>query len=314
MNNKISLLACALALQLMVALIVFWSGGHSDSFKAEPLVAVDQSEIDRIVIRDSDSEVELVKSAESWELSEPASLPVEESRLNSLLTQLSSLESTWPVSTTTASHERFEVSEDKFNRHISLYSKGDKVTELFVGTSPGFKKAHIRQEKSDEVYALEFSAYEASATDKDWLDKSLLALPSVKRIKGRDFELVKEENSWSWSGAPLTAELDQAKAKELSEAIDSLRVTAVAKESPEVEAVKSLSIYAEDGNSYTFELFAKEDDYFIKRSDLAQVFTLSKYEYEKLAEPALSSLSEAQTTDDEPTSSNAEEESKTSDS
>ena len=88
----------------------------------------------------------------------------------------------------------------------ALYSKGGKVNELYVGTSPGFKRSHIRQEEDDDVYALEFSAYKASTKDSDWLDKSLLALPSVKRIKGEDFELIKEDDTRNWSGAPLTAE------------------------------------------------------------------------------------------------------------
>ncbi|MFA0039029.1 DUF4340 domain-containing protein [Vibrio chagasii] len=88
----------------------------------------------------------------------------------------------------------------------ALYSKGGKVNELYVGTSPGFKRSHIRQEEDDDVYALEFSAYKASTKDSDWLDKSLLALPSVKRIKGENFELIKEDDTRNWSGAPLTAE------------------------------------------------------------------------------------------------------------
>ncbi|MFA0040120.1 hypothetical protein AB4423_25970 [Vibrio chagasii] len=88
---------------------------------------------------------------------------------------------------------------------IALYSKGGKVNELYVGTSPCFKRSHIRQE-DDDVYALELSAYEASAKDSGWLDKSLLALPSVKRIKGEDFELSKEDDTRNWSGAPLTAD------------------------------------------------------------------------------------------------------------
>ncbi|PQJ49936.1 hypothetical protein BTO12_19200 [Vibrio splendidus] len=80
------------------------------------------------------------------------------------------------------------------------------MNELYVGTSPGFKRSHIRQEEDDDVYALEFSAYKASTKDSDWLDKSLLALPSVKRIKGENFELIKEDDTRNWSGAPLTAE------------------------------------------------------------------------------------------------------------
>ena len=299
MNNKIQLLACVFALQLLVALVVLWSGEDSSSFKPERLIAAEKETIDRILISDSDSEVELIKKADRWEFSAPAALPVDASRMNSLLTQLTQLETGWPVATTTSSHERFEVSENKFNRKISVYAKENKLTEILVGTSPGFKKSHIRQMDHDDVYALEFNAYEASASDQDWLDKSLLALPSVKRIKGSDFELLKEDDTWSWSGAPLTAEVDQEKAKVLSEALKNLRVSAVATELPTSKEVKSLSIESEEGDSYTFELFAQENDYFIKRSGIAQVFTLSQFEYERLSEPALDSLSVAQAANDD---------------
>ncbi|CAH6817265.1 hypothetical protein VCHA43P277_160122 [Vibrio chagasii] len=47
-----------------------------------------------------------------------------------------------------------------------------EVNELYVGTSPGFKKSHIRQEDNN-VYALKFSPYEASARESDWICKAV---------------------------------------------------------------------------------------------------------------------------------------------
>ncbi len=51
----------------------------------------------------------------------------------------------------------------------------DKVVgDLYLGTSPGFKKVHARRADSDDIYAITFANYEATARTDDWLDKALL--------------------------------------------------------------------------------------------------------------------------------------------
>jgi len=59
-----------------------------------------------------------------------------------LIDKLEGAEAAWPVATSESSAERFEVSDAKFQRRIRFFADDAVVTELFLGTSPGFRRVH----------------------------------------------------------------------------------------------------------------------------------------------------------------------------
>lgn len=298
MKKKIPLLAGILVLQLVVAFSVFlWSETRTGDFSSEPLVSFVPAQLDKLTVSDGDSEVVLSKKGEQWQLN-GTGLPIAEDKLDRLLEKLKGLQTSWPVTTTSSSHERFEVSDSKMRRKISLYQGDKTVAELYIGTSPGFKKSHVRVDDRDEVYALEFNAYDAPATTKEWLDKSLLAVKSVTKIKGKGYSLSKEGESWLIDPVQEKREINTDNVDNLVKAVGAFKILDVANNAPEFTEDKQTEIQVDNGSSYSIFLMEEGAKYYVKRTGFDQVFTLSKYEYERLTKPNLESLTTAITVDD----------------
>lgn len=298
MKKKIPLLAGVLVLQLVVTLSVFLSEGNSsDNFSSEPLMSFEAAQLDKLIVSDGESEVVLSKKGEQWQLS-GTGLPVAKDKLDRLLKKLKGLKTTWPVTTTPSSHERFEVSDNKVRRKISLYQGDKAVAELYVGTSPGFKKSHVRVDDQDKVYALEFNAYDAPATTKEWLEKSLLAVKSVTKIKGKDYSLSKEGELWIIDPVQEGREINIDKVNDLVKAVVAFQILDVASSTPEFTEEKRTEIQVDNGSSYSIFLMEEEAMYYVKRTGFDQIFTLSKYEYERLTKPNLESLTTEITAED----------------
>jgi len=307
MKKKIPLLAGVLSVQLIVALLFLILGnGDSKELVSEPLLGIYKDKIERIEISDSDKQVTMSKSGDGWHLSE-SGLPVEQSKLTSLLGTLEELKTTWPVATTSSSHERFEVSNSKHQRKLTLSKGGEPLAELYVGTSPGFKKSHVRLAGQDEVYAVEFNTYDAPVTEKDWLDKTLLAVKSVTKITGKDYDLTKDSDSWSLSVVPEGREINQEKVSDLAKAIGAFRVMDIVEYVPELDDDKRATLNVSNSDNYSLVLFEKDGKYYVKRSDIETYFTLSKYEYDRLTKSNLESLTTEVTVDGAVAKSNTED-------
>ena len=94
--------------------------------------------------------------------------------------------------TSESSRERFEVTRDSNQRHIQLFGAEETIGELFLGTSPGYRRVHARAGGADEVYSIDFSTFEVPVGKDDWLDKDLL------RPLGEVTEVVRD-GAWSLS-------------------------------------------------------------------------------------------------------------------
>jgi hypothetical protein len=145
-----------LVIQVLLVMGLFaWHKHHQPKLEAKQLLDFSISDVDRLIIHDASNHVSLKKSGTDWLLPDMNSLPVDVKKLDDLLDKLKNTKLTWPVTTTASSHERFEVSTDKFQRRVELYQGDKKLGELLLGSSPGFKKIHVRREGENEVYAAE---------------------------------------------------------------------------------------------------------------------------------------------------------------
>ena len=289
MTQKISWLAGVLALQLVLALSLFLLGGNATDFKAGPLFQFDEKNVDKLVISDGKETVTLEKSDAGWMVTGLNGLSAAHTKVEALIARLASLQSRWPVATTPVSHQRFEVSEDKFQRKVEIYANKQPLGVLFVGDSPGFKKSHVRVDGADAVYSLELNAYDLPASSTDWLDKTLLTVNNLTRIKGRDFEINKDTDGWRFPGQEQ--QVNQQQAEALDKALGAVQVMAVAENPPALEGDNLITITVDGDGTYTYQLLKVDEKYYIKRSDIAPVFTLSQYEFERLAKPDGQSLS-----------------------
>ena len=286
MNTLRNWLAGLLGLQLILAAGLFVSASTNRSGDpAAPLLAFDASQLNKIVIGDGDFRLTLAKQEDIWQLPELHDLPVNADKLEGALDKLANLKTGWPVATTTSAHSRFEVSEEQHQRRIQLYRDDRLASELFLGSSPGFRKVHARSQGTDEVYALPVNTYEFPVKPNDWLDKNLLAVDGITRIKGADFVLSKQDDDWTLAGdkdVDASVEVDNEKADQLRRAFHTLTVTGVAEQSPvfDLEDVITLEVDGDEHRRYQF--LAQEDQYYAKSNHHPQVFTLSQYDYERL--------------------------------
>lgn len=258
---------------------------------AQPLLAIKSADIDRMVIQDANNKVTLQKTGSQWQLPDLRQLPVDKQKLDEILQKLDGTKLTWPVTTTASSHERFEVAGSKFQRRIELFQGDTKKADLWLGSTPGFKKIHLRREGEDQVYAVELTAFEFATASNDWLQSDLLAVKDVNSIKAADYELQKIGDVWNFATASQEAnveKVDATKVKELTNAFSNLQVQEVVTQKPQGEITRA-SVNSAVGD-FEYEFTKAGVDYFVKRSDRDLHFKLSQIEFERIANVNKASL------------------------
>lgn len=289
-----------LAVQLTLAGGLFWHQNLRSEAYSQPqsLLSFSKPGIDRVIIGDGERSVTLAKQNGQWQLPELDGLPVNEGKLTALLDKLEGLSGQWPVATTTASHKRFGVDETLYQRRVELY-QGDSVAgELYLGSAPGFRKTHTRAGDSNAIYALELNTYELPTDGNDWLDRRLLAARDIDQISGPDYAIQKGEDGWRFlaeSGQGESAEtiaLDAKKADQLAAALASLQVqTLVASPTGDTQSTDAITLnVAGPDTHWTYHFQRQGDHYQVRRSDREQVFSISKYDYERIAQVGLPQL------------------------
>ena len=286
-------LAGLLAVQLAAALLIFNESRTSNNEAVDqPLLTTAPAEVDRIVVRGSDSEANLVKVDEAWVLPSLDNLPASPARISEVLEELAAIHTRWPVTRTRASHQRFEVADEARQRFVQLSAGDAPVAEFYLGTSPGFRKVHLRRVAEDPVYAVELSVHDLPARDGDWLDKTLLAVQDPTRIEGPDYTLVQSgEDHWSMeNGAAQDAAsippVDDERARQLVSALTGLRVqSVVAKPQENDPETNTLSLGVETAAGHLgFTFMTADGEYFVQRSDRDTLFSISQYDYERITE------------------------------
>ncbi len=251
MRGHIGLLGALLALQLVIAAVLLLADAGLGQEDQSSFLSMDRVDIKRMNILDSEgNEVTLQRVADEWELSLPAAdggdlvLPADQAKVSEVLNTLLEVRVPWPVGTTTDAQERFEVTEDAFQRKLSLSDADGEVVEVFLGTSPGYRRVHARASESDEVYSIDFSNYQLPATAGDWLDSSLLgALGEIERIERLGgWVLTRDDEGWVVDGVAA----DQDAASQLADRLGSLRVTGLAEVSASGEVAGTGSTAAVD--------------------------------------------------------------------
>lgn len=204
---------------IIIALFLVTKSGGVRS--PEAFLEFDVAAVDRFVIASTDESIELTKEGANWVL--PDGNPADKDKVNRVIEKLADSGADWPVATSQSAAKRFEVTQSAFQKQISIYSGQDLLADLYLGTSPSFRRVHARQVKEGDIYSIEFSNYEAGTSSSAWLDKSLLQ-PSgpIKSFERIDvYKLVQEDGKWT---AEADAELDESKVRSYMDRFESLSV------------------------------------------------------------------------------------------
>ncbi len=279
MNTKIGLLGGLLAAQALVVVALLLSSGMGGGGTAAGLLPFQPAEAARFSIATADEEVVLVRDDEGWQLD--GGLPADDGKVGEVLEKLAKATAAWPVATSAATAERFEVTEENFQRRLVIEGEDGETARLYLGTSPGYRRVHARAEGADEVYSIDFSNYEAPTDSGQWLDKTLLRpqgeLVALRRDDGWSLERGEDAGEWLVDGTAA----DQDAADGLVGRFEDLSVLGVAAEAGESKG--SFRVRDEDGE-YRLDFFFQEDedDYSIASSRREGRFEVATYIAEQM--------------------------------
>ena len=313
MKKWIFILSGLLAVQFILTAAVTLTGEDYEAFQAEEkMLSFDEKEVDGLRIEDGTDSVSLKKQEGKWLLPESGDFPANQSSVEQLLGKLATLKKGWPVAKTRSALRRFKVDEEQFERKLVLLSGDEAQATLYVGTSPGFRKVHIRPANGDEVYAVMFNTWDAAAKADEWIDKDVLTLEEsdLDRVEIPGVVL-----HWK-DGKPKVADLgekeqtNEKESRSLLGKLTKLRIqsvlgTEIKPEYRQDEPALEVKITRKGGEVLNYR-FSKSEDasyYILKRSDLDHYFKVAEYTLNPIKETTREKLVQAtsEETSSEPT-------------
>ena len=300
MRNTVKFLVALLVVQIILAAAINMNK-EDVAAKAEPvaLVTFEQDNIDSIKLEGPDNEkVQLVKQDGQWVLPEIDYFPANSTKITQLLNKLAGIQVTRPVATSDSAQKRFKVSDDHFERRITLSSNDENQVQLYLGTSPSMRLIHAREADSDQVYAVTMSSYEVPVNVTNWEDKSLLEIDktTIARLSVNGITLQRKDNnsedesadnpplpSWESNELSNNTELDNEAVNALVNSLADLQYESVLgqENKPEYglsEPVLSLTVTTDDDDTVSYIIGKQESGtYVLKASSRPEYFKLASY-------------------------------------
>lgn len=283
-RNLVSLL---LTLLIQAGLIgaVYWPGDEAGYAPPAPMMPFALDRVDTIIVGDEfDNETALAKVGDLWLLPELENLPADVAMVDKLLTALGASEGHWPVANSVAARQRFRVASYHYRRRISLLDDKAVLGTFFLGSSPGFRKIYTRNEDQSGIYSVLFNAQDAPGHNGGWLDKRLLQTRAPVSISADAYSLHRKGPGWlSGIGqVPEERELEALLSTLRNLQIDGLASGDAQRDLSAAEADMVFTVESLAGK-VTLELFQYGDKHYIHSSEYPLFFTLSAYDYDRLA-------------------------------
>ncbi|MEM1114127.1 MAG: DUF4340 domain-containing protein [Pseudomonadota bacterium] len=250
-----------------------------------PLFDFEPNAVSDIHITDTQgNETVLLRLGSRWTLPELEDLPADGVRINRLLAAITRGETGWPVADTVAARQRFQVAGYHYRRRIIMAGESELLGTVYLGTSPGFRQVHARNDAADSIYSLRLNTFEIPAQSEDWLDRRLLQVRAPVSITADGYRLTREGDSWrSASGAVP----DSREVSALLEALRTLQVTALADQDMQRELADLDPELVLDisglGGDIRLELFVYADRHYIYSDEYALFFSLGDLEFDRLS-------------------------------
>jgi uncharacterized protein DUF4340 len=285
MNRAGVFLLVLLLLQLALVTKLYWPGNKAGTNNISALLAdTGPFLVDELRIEDGrDSNAVLQKLDGRWQLPQLDGLPADSARAEQVVEQLTQQDPGWAVAHTLAARQRFQVANYHFRRKLTLLAQNQPISTVYLGTSPGFRKVHARNDEQDAIYSISLNLFDVPAQDDQWLDRGLLQVRAPLRIIADGYSLDRSTGDWllGTGARPEPRELAA-----LLEALQNLQVDGVASaeqlsdlKGQEAELILQVVSLA---GTFSLELFQLESQHFIRSSTHAQLFRLSGYTYDQL--------------------------------
>jgi Domain of unknown function (DUF4340) len=284
-KQLVSSLTLILTIQCGIIAAVYWPQINPEN-TATPhqLTQADPDQVDEIHINDDqDNLTILLRTADGWILPNEGDLPADASRVQELLAGLSPQRNLTPVAQTAAARQRFQVASYHYQRRVVIFAKGQLMDTVYLGTAPGYRKIHARNDGAEQIYSINFNGYDAPAESTAWLDRSLLQQRVPLNISSDLYDLRREGDQWlsGWDTAP-----DEREMEALLGALSNLQVEGIAEQDMQrdlatAEPDLGLTINSLSGQQ-SLELYSIQGQHFVYSSRYRLFFSISAYDYDKL--------------------------------
>ena len=287
MSKTIRILAILAVVQVVVAGVLFMSGNKlADATPRSQLFALDNASPDKLVIKTKEETITLLKGdgdEASWTTADD--FPANQGKVNGLLDKLKTLKTSFPVATSSGAHQRFKLTDDEFERHLTLEQGGKTLGSLYLGSGAGAGRTHVRYGDDPAVYSVNIGIYDVPGELGEWLDKSVLQLKAedLKTVTLGELTLEKADKAWAADKLPDAKVLNQQAVDEGLSPLLSLRFdTLLGKESkPEYGLDKpelTLKLEHKEGSrEYQLGKLKESEYYVLKVSDRPEYFRLAAY-------------------------------------
>ena len=268
-----------LAAQLLIVAVLMaaQAGGVREP---DPFLSFDAAAADAVEVSSQDGSVRLAREGEQWTLE--GGPPADDSKVTEMLEKLADAAGGWPVATSDATAERFEVTEASHQRRIRIGAGDDELADIFLGTSPGYRRVHARHADGGDVYSIDFSNYEAGVKEGDWLERSLLrpegTLSRIERTGEEGFTLTRSDDD-VWEASDATLDADEVRT--FVGRFTGLNVTGTFNgELPEPATAKYH--LTDDDGVHELTLYQQDDDYIATSNRIAGQFEVPSYIAERI--------------------------------
>ncbi|MDD9951574.1 MAG: DUF4340 domain-containing protein [Zetaproteobacteria bacterium] len=321
-QNKIGLMIGFLVAQLALALYLYSKNDPMAVFTPnEPMLTFVADKVSKITIQskseDAEETIEMVKGDQGWSIPDFHQVPVANSKIETLLTTVGGFRKSYPVGKTELAAKQFSVTEDSYERKITLHAGEQNLGTLYLGKSPSFKKVYAKTPgDSSNTYAVNFNNYEAPLKKSEWIDKALLKLEmsAISKLTLRDLEIEQKDGNFTLAGLSDQEESNTTKVSSLAQAMLSPTYDDILGPSAEVATgAQRVSFLAtlSDGKvrEYTYHLpaqsnpekgqeedkeeEAKPDHYVLKVSDQGFAFKVPAYGIDKFTSAKRAELVQA---------------------
>ena len=285
MKAPVSTLFILLLVQCAIAVILYWPDDMLPTMRdKKPLIAFNADLLDEIYISDRhNNQVILLRRGERWILPELEELPADDRMITDLIDALANQPHGRPVADTVPARQRFQVAAYHYQRRLTLIGEGQLLGTIYLGTSPGFRRVHARNDAGEAIYSVKFNNFDAPAAASSWLQRSLLQVSDPDHIKGPGFEISREGNNWRTpSGvAPDRRELDALLLALASQQIDGVAEEDDQRTLAETEPTLTLDVTTASGTE-RLEYFSLDDGRFVYSRAFPLFFSLSEYDYDRI--------------------------------
>jgi len=278
--NRIPLLVGLLAIQVLLIGLVSLGSGSDES--VEHFLSFDPDAVSALTISDAEGgSVKLSRTGSGWRIDD--TLPADATRIAEAIESLMTGTATWPVATSTSSQTRFEVTEEGFQRRLEFRADDTVLADVYLGTSPGFRRVHARSADEDAVYSIDFAVHEVPAEVDEWLDKNLLQTGEISLVALADgSRLARADGGEGWLIDGQAA--DREAAQKVIDRIEGLSVLGLSEGAAvNLGQARTVSVVDAEGNhELTFRHNEEQDEYVLASDRWERDFVVASYIVEQI--------------------------------